>query len=85
MVGILFLQKTSFRRDQSSVKNLLANLYLIDYLIVIDNSDLDGVIVLEAGFKHSAIKYMAETIPNWVKTIEQHFCNNVNVNKNENA
>ncbi|OMF21920.1 hypothetical protein BK133_27525 [Paenibacillus sp. FSL H8-0548] len=38
---------------------------------------LAGVIVLEADFNHSVIKYMAETIPNWVKTIEQQLHNEI--------
>ncbi|WP_161601481.1 hypothetical protein [Paenibacillus luteus] len=54
------------------MKNLLAHLYLLDHLIVIDNSDLDGVIVLEAYVNHNVINYMSKTIPNWVKAIEQH-------------
>lgn len=65
------------RRDQTSMQNLLAYLYLLDHLIVIDNSDLDGVIVLEADFKHNVIKFKDETIPKWVKTIEQHLQNEI--------
>jgi hypothetical protein len=42
------------------------------HFIVIDNSDLDGVIVLEAYVNHYVINYMSKTIPNWVKAIEQH-------------
>ncbi|MGM0881071.1 MAG: zeta toxin family protein [Bacillota bacterium] len=69
------------RRDQTSMKNLLAHLYLLDHLIVIDNSDLDGVIVLEADVNHNVIKYMAETIPNWVKAIEQHLQNEIDTDE----
>ena len=69
------------RRDQTSMKNLLAHLYLLDHLIVIDNSDLDGVIVLEADVNHNVIKYMAEIIPNWVKTIEQHLQNEIDTDE----
>lgn len=69
------------RRDQTSMKNLLAHLYLLDHLIVIDNSDLDGVIVLEADVNHNVIEYMAETIPNWVKAIEQHLQNEIDTDE----
>lgn len=57
------------RRHQTSMENLLFNLKLIDYLIVVDNSFSGGEIVLEAD--DSSIKYMTDSIPIWVQAIEQ--------------
>ena len=45
------------------MQNLISNLNLIDYLIVIDNSSSDGEIVLEAY--RNTIKYRAVSLPAW--------------------
>lgn len=57
------------RRHETSINNLLSHLHLLDHLIVIDNSDSDGEIVLEVY--HNAIKFKAEPIPAWVEVIER--------------
>ncbi|QMV40529.1 zeta toxin family protein [Cohnella cholangitidis] len=57
------------RRHETSIRNLLTNLHLIDHLIVIDNSESYGEIVLEADY--GEIKTRAVQIPQWVELIEQ--------------
>lgn len=57
------------RRHKTSIQNLLSHLELINYLIVIDNSDSSGEIVLEADC--NKIKYRIDSIPVWVEVIEQ--------------
>ncbi|MFC4102723.1 zeta toxin family protein [Paenibacillus xanthanilyticus] len=56
------------RRHQTSMRNLLEHLNLIDYLIVIDNSSNDGEIVLEAD--QTTIKHFGTPLPEWVKVID---------------
>jgi len=58
------------RRHKTSIQNLLSHLGLINYLIVIDNSDSSGEIVLEADC--NKIKYSMDSIPVWVEVIEKH-------------
>ncbi|AIQ72984.1 MULTISPECIES: zeta toxin family protein [Paenibacillus] len=58
------------RRHTTSIQNLLSNLYLIDHLIVIDNSKSDGEIVLEAGY--CSIKYQVDPLPAWVHKIKEN-------------
>lgn len=57
------------RRHKTSMQNLISNLNLIDYFIVIDNSSSDGEIVLDAY--RNTIKYRAVSLPAWVNVIEQ--------------
>lgn len=56
------------RRQATSMQNLLTNLRLIDHLIVIDNSEVSGEIVIQA--EHSVLKYQAESLPIWVQKIK---------------
>ncbi|MNJ42882.1 hypothetical protein D3C77_378620 [compost metagenome] len=58
------------RRHTTSIQNLPSNVYLIDHLIVIDNSESDGEIVLEAGY--GVLKYQNDPLPVWVQSIEQY-------------
>ncbi|MBO9608896.1 MAG: zeta toxin family protein [Paenibacillaceae bacterium] len=55
------------RRNETSMQNLLNHLDIIDYLIVIDNSDASGVIMLEA--EHKRVKYRHDPLPVWVEAI----------------
>jgi predicted ABC-type ATPase len=61
------------RRHETSLRNLLTHLHLIDHLIVIDNSESNGEIVLEADY--GEIKTRALQIPQWVEWIEQQLNN----------
>lgn len=58
------------RRHHTSIENLLAHLDLIDYLVLIDNSESDGKIVMEADQKR-VINRAAE-LPEWVRKVEKH-------------
>ncbi len=58
------------RRHYTSIENLLAHLDLIDYLVLIDNSESDGKIVLEAGPK--SVIYRAAELPEWARKVEKH-------------
>lgn len=58
------------RRHVTSIENLLANLNLIDYLSVIDNSESKGEVVLQ--IEKGKVKYRYEFLPQWVKHIEDH-------------
>ncbi|WP_306432879.1 hypothetical protein [Paenibacillus sp. J22TS3] len=58
------------RRHHTSIENLLAHLDLIDYLVLIDNSESDGKIVMEADQKR--IIYRVAVLPEWVRKIEKH-------------
>jgi predicted ABC-type ATPase len=55
------------RRHHTSRQNLLDHIHLIDYLIVIDNSDSSGKVVLEIEGKQ--ISYRAEELPEWAEDI----------------
>lgn len=57
------------RRNITSMDNLLYHLYLIDQLIVVDNSKADGEFILEAD--KSGIKYFLNELPEWVKIIDK--------------
>lgn len=59
------------RRHDTSIRNLLNNLSLIDYLMVIDNSSSEGDIVLQTS--GSSILHRAEHIPDWTLQIEKRF------------
>ncbi|EFM09402.1 conserved hypothetical protein-like protein [Paenibacillus curdlanolyticus YK9] len=65
------------RRHQTSTVNLLIHLDLIDYLIIIDNSNSDGEIVLEAD--RDSIKHRSASIPKWVAVIEDQLTNRNNI------
>jgi predicted ABC-type ATPase len=54
-------------RHHSSMQNLLNHLDLVNYLIVIDNSALNGEIVLEAD--RGRLKYQNTVLPDWVLPI----------------
>ncbi|MFB9330917.1 zeta toxin family protein [Paenibacillus aurantiacus] len=56
------------RRHQTSLRNLLEHLNLIDSLIVIDNNSNEGEIVLEAD--QTTIKHFVTPLPEWVKVID---------------
>lgn len=58
------------RRHHTSIENLLAHLDLIDYLVLIDNSESDGKIVLEADLER--IIYRASVLPEWARKVEKH-------------
>ncbi len=51
------------------MKNLHLNLVLIDYLIVIDNSEASGEIVLQA--KNNVITHEVSHLPAWAKSIKE--------------
>jgi len=55
------------RRQTTSIKNLLVNLHLIDDLIVIDNSQASGEIVMQA--ENYTLTHQVETFPNWALPI----------------
>ncbi|MGN7169433.1 zeta toxin family protein [Paenibacillus cellulositrophicus] len=57
------------RRHSTSIKNLHLNLILIDYLIVIDNSEASGEIVLQA--KNNVITHEVSHLPAWAKSIKE--------------
>ncbi|WP_138496486.1 zeta toxin family protein [Paenibacillus pinistramenti] len=57
------------RRHVTSMNNLLTYLDQIDQLIVIDNSNTDGEIILEAN--HSGVKYYSVELPEWVQIIDR--------------
>ncbi len=54
-------------RHYSSMKNLLQHMDLINHLLVIDNSALDGEIVLDVI--DSKLKFQNQTMPDWVLPI----------------
>ncbi|WDH83304.1 zeta toxin family protein [Paenibacillus urinalis] len=57
------------RRHDTSIVNLLSYLHLIDHLIVIDNSQTEGEIIL--GADNGSITYRSESLPQWAERIEQ--------------
>jgi predicted ABC-type ATPase len=57
-------------RHHSSIQNLLVHLELVNHLIVIDNSALNGEIVLEADC--GRLKYQNAILPDWVLPIRNH-------------
>ncbi|MFD0672248.1 zeta toxin family protein [Cohnella sp. GCM10027633] len=57
------------RRHDTTIQNLLAQLHLIDHLIVIDNSQSEGRIIL--GADHGAVTYRSDSIPSWIECIVQ--------------
>lgn len=59
------------RRHDTSIGNLLSYLHLIDHLIVIDNSHIEGKIIL--GSDNGSITYRLDSIPQWGERIEQRF------------
>jgi len=59
------------RRHTTSRDNLLQNLKLIDNLLVVDNSNLDGELILETS--QGNISYQSNHIPQWVTPIIEKF------------
>lgn len=57
-------------RHHTSIRNLLQHLDLVDELLVIDNSALNGKIVLEAY--DGKLKYQDAILPEWVIPIRDH-------------
>lgn len=55
------------RRHTTSRDNLLQNLKLIDNLLVVDNSNLDGELILETS--QGNISFQSNHIPQWVTPI----------------
>lgn len=55
------------RRHKRSLENLIQNIEHIDNLLVVDNSNLGGQLIIESvkGF----ITYQSNHVPNWVKPI----------------
>lgn len=58
------------RRATTSMQNLLTHLDLIDRLIVIDNTNEIGEIVLQAEGR--SVTYRSEFLPPWVEKITRH-------------
>lgn len=59
--------KDILKRQVKSKENLLAHLSLIDNLVVMDNSDFTGEVMLEAY--DNIISYESSDLPDWVKPI----------------
>lgn len=59
------------RRHDTSIQNLLNNLYIIDHLIVIDNSSDKGDMVLQIS--HGSITHRVASIPGWVEQVEKRY------------
>ncbi|MCU6796841.1 zeta toxin family protein [Paenibacillus sp. WQ 127069] len=59
--------KDILHRHHSSIQNLLNHLDLVNYLLVVDNSALNGEIVLEAD--NGKLKYQDPKLPKWVLPI----------------
>lgn len=59
------------RRHTTSRDNLLQNLKLIDNLLVVDNSNLDGELILETS--QGNISFQSNHIPQWVTPIIEKF------------
>ncbi|MDQ0220851.1 hypothetical protein ELQ35_21090 [Peribacillus cavernae] len=57
------------RRHTKSKKNLINNLELIDNLLVLDNSNLDGELILESV--QGTVTFEADNIPEWVDPIRK--------------
>lgn len=57
------------RRHTTSIQNLLAHIKLIDHLLVIDNSEVSGEIVLTA--EYGIVTYLVEYSPIWVHMIRE--------------
>ncbi|MBY9080742.1 zeta toxin family protein [Paenibacillus sp. HN-1] len=55
------------RRHTTSFQNLLTHLEMIDHLVVIDNSEASGEIVMQADYGISA--YLLDPAPSWVHEI----------------
>jgi predicted ABC-type ATPase len=58
-------------RHHTLIQNLVDHLHLMDNLLVVDNSTLNGKIVLEA--ENGAIKLQDNTLPQWVLPIRNKF------------
>ncbi|WP_139377029.1 MULTISPECIES: zeta toxin family protein [Halobacillus] len=63
--------KDILKRDSTSKENLLRNLYLVDNLVVIDNSKSDGELVLETS--NGRITFVANDLPDWAHPIKQKY------------
>ncbi|MGG4144221.1 zeta toxin family protein [Paenibacillus algorifonticola] len=59
------------RRHDTSIRNLINNQYLIDHLIVIDNSSAEGDRVLQIS--HGLITHRVDSIPSWAEQIEKTY------------
>ncbi|MEC0231048.1 zeta toxin family protein [Paenibacillus alba] len=59
--------KDILHRHHSSIKNLINNLDLVNDLLVIDNSALNGEIVLES--ENGKVKHQHAKLPDWVLPI----------------
>ncbi|MFB5762992.1 zeta toxin family protein [Paenibacillus medicaginis] len=57
------------RRHTTSTQNLLSHLDIIDDLIVIDNTNATGEIVLRV--EKSRVKHQSEFLPQWVENIKR--------------
>lgn len=55
------------RRHQTSLQNLLSHTYMIDHLIVIDNSHTEGEVILSAN--NGSITLQSESLPQWAESI----------------
>lgn len=59
------------RRHDTSIRNLLEYLRLIDHLSVIDNSSVEGVQMLQIS--DGSIMHRADSIPSWAEQIEKKY------------
>jgi len=58
------------RRHTTSIQNLISHLDAIDHLIVIDNSEASGEIVLQADY--GILTFQADFLPVWVQRIKEY-------------
>lgn len=63
--------KDIIRRHDTSMQNLIAHLYLLDHLIVIDNSRAEGEVTLV--IRARSIIHRADSLPSWIEKIEQQY------------
>jgi predicted ABC-type ATPase len=59
------------RRHDTSMQNLMSHLHLLDHLIVIDNSRVEGEITLV--IRYGSIIHRADSLPLWIEKIEQQY------------
>ena len=59
------------RRSKTSFEHLYQYAYMIDNLVLIDNSQDDGEIVLEVN--NGVITFEAEFLPQWVLPVKKQF------------
>lgn len=55
------------RRHKRSIENLIQNLEILDNLLVVDNSNLNGELIIE--YSQGLIRYQSNHVPQWVNPI----------------